>query len=45
MEEMKAKTEEMRAKTERALAKVSLIKSLSDLGMSQEDILEQLKDL
>jgi len=34
----------MRAKTERVLAKVSLMKVLSDMGMSQEDVLEQMKD-
>jgi hypothetical protein len=45
IEEARAKTEEAKAKTERVLAKVSLIKVLSDLGMSQEDVLEQVKDL
>ena len=29
----------------RVLAKVSLMKVLSDMGMSQEDVLEQIKDL
>ena len=35
----------IRAKTERAIARTTMIKSLSDLGLSPEEILEQLKDL
>lgn len=35
----------MRAKSEKAIAKCNLIKSLSNLGLSQKEILEQLKDL
>ena len=37
--------EEARVKTDRVLAKVSLMKVLSDMGMSQDDVLEQVKDL
>ena len=34
----------MRAKSEKVIAKCNMIKSLSSLGLSQEEILEQLKD-
>src|SRR2546427_805302 len=35
----------MQAKTERAVAKGVLAKSLSDLGLSKEELLRQLEDL
>ena len=34
-----------RAKAERAVAKGALMKSLSDLGFSKEEILKQLEDI
>lgn len=41
----KLEVEEMRIKNEKILAKTSLMKMLSDLGMSKEDVLNQVKDL
>ena len=45
IELMRAETEAIKAKTEKTLAKVAMLKVLNDLGMSQQEIMEQVKDL